>query len=48
MTQAYIWVEIYCPQSSNNTKDICHLQDKELHVADELQKQMTENLKRWT
>lgn len=45
MTQAYIWVEIYCPQSSNNTKDICHLQDKELHVAEVPQKQMAANVK---
>lgn len=48
MTQAYISEEIYCPQGSNNTKDICHLQDKELPVADELQKQMADNVKCWT
>lgn len=46
MTQAYIWVGIYCAQSSNNTKGICHLQDTELLVAEVLQKQMAANGKR--
>lgn len=47
MTQDYIWVEIYRPQSSNDTKDIFHLQDKELHVAEVLQKLMAVNVKLW-